>query len=229
GIQTQYHDSMTITGNVITSNTPAGGYSGIYMYWSQRAPVLTKNKIIYTSTSGIVLLVSTEFNCLSSMNKSNPLRGLIANNMIQVSGTTSTAYGLYMVNSSNYVDIMHNTISMNNTANGGSYALYLGNGLSNLNVKNNIFQNTGNGTATGSGYAAFLYNGSTIVYTNNDFFTRHTNFGYYNGGLYSTYATWKAAATVGIPSFEIGGLNKEVTFVSPTDIGIRPHLLYRRC
>ncbi len=218
GIQTNYHDSCTVTGNTITSTSPVGGYSGIYMFWSPKAPVLTKNKIIYTSTSGS----SSSFYGIQlqyfNVNTSDPVRGLIANNMIQVGGTTSTAYGLYMANSSNYVDIMHNTISMTNTSNGGSYALYLGSGLSFLNIKNNIFQNTGNGTVTGSGYAAFIYSGTSIVYTNNDFYTRHTNFAYYNGGLYANYAGWKAAATVGIASFETGGLNKEVTFVSPTDL-----------
>jgi hypothetical protein len=110
--------------------------------------------------------------------------------MIQVGGAFSTAYGIFMQNSCNYSDIIHNSVNMTNTAANGSYALYMNSGLSYDTVRNNIFQNIGNGTT--SGYAAFIYPGTQMFYNNNDFYTRNSNFALYNGTSYANYAAWKA-------------------------------------
>lgn len=216
GIYTYYQDSVNISGNTITSSSAVNNYSGIYAYWSPRGPIITKNKIAFTSTSassgsfyGLNLLF---FN----VNTFNPTRGLVANNMIQVGGTQSTAYGIYLQNSCNYSDIIHNSVNMTNSAANGSYALYMASGLSYDTVRNNIFQNIGNGTT--SGYAAFVYSGTQMFYNNNDFFTRNSNFAAYNGTNYASYSAWKTAAVGGIPGFESAGVNREVSFVSSTDL-----------
>jgi hypothetical protein len=216
GMYFQYQDSVIISGNTITSSSANSSYYGIYAYWLQKGPIVVKNKIVYTSSSastgnfyGMNLLY---FN----VNTSNPTRGLVANNMIQVGGTLSTAYGIFMQNSCNYSDIIHNSVNMTNTAANGSYALYMASGLSYDTVRNNIFHNIGNGTSMG--YAAFIYSGTQMFYNNNDFYTRNSNFALYNGTSYATYAAWKAAAAGGISGFEAAGVSREVTFTSSTDL-----------
>jgi parallel beta-helix repeat protein len=216
GIYSYYQDSVIISGNTITSSSANSSYSGIYAYWSRRGPIIAKNKIVFTSTrasSGSYYGMNLEFFNVST---SNPTRGLIANNMIQVGGAFSTAYGIFMQNSCNYSDIIHNSVNMTNTAANGSYALYMNSGLSYDTVRNNIFQNIGNGTT--SGYAAFIYPGTQMFYNNNDFYTRNSNFALYNGTSYANYAAWKAAAAGGIPGFEAAGVSREVTFTSSTDL-----------
>ncbi|MBK7959364.1 MAG: right-handed parallel beta-helix repeat-containing protein, partial [Bacteroidetes bacterium] len=216
GMYFQYQDSLNVSGNTITSSSAGNNYYGIYAYWLQKGPIIAKNKIVFTSTytsSGSFYGMYLQY---FNVNSSNPTRGLIANNMIQVGGAFSTAYGIYTQNSCNYFDIIHNSVNMTTTAANGSYALLMNTSFSNDTIRNNIFHNIGNGTT--SGYAASIRSGTNMYYNNNDFYTKNSNFSLYNGTSYANYAAWKAAATGGIPGFEAAGVSREVTFTSSSDL-----------
>jgi hypothetical protein len=216
GMYFQYQDSVIISGNTITSSSANSSYYGIYAYWLQKGPIIAKNKIVFTSTYAGSNSFYGMYLDYFNINSSNPTRGLIANNMIQVGGGFATAYGIYTQNSCNYSDIIHNSVNMTTTAANGSYALLMNTSFSFDTIRNNIFQNIGNGTT--SGYAASIRSGTNMFYNNNDFYTRNSNFALYNGSSYANYAAWKAAAAGGIPGFEAAGVSREVTFTSSTDL-----------
>ena len=140
--------------------------------------------------------------------------GLIANNFISLSGT-STAYGIYSYNSS-YINYYYNNIYNNSTGSGSNnscFYIYYG---SNQNLKNNIFCNKGRGYAI---YAGSTYSMSNSDY--NDLFTSGSLYCYYSGDR-SSLALWKSAT-----SMDNHSISADPIFYSTSDLHVKEISLNR--
>ncbi len=127
---------------------------------------------------------------------------IVANNMLwdiaSTGTTTNAAHGLFIQSGKN-IKIYHNTVAMNAAQNNISAALYV-NGGALLDVRNNIFTNTGNG---GTRYAVYVNN--VQAFSNMDYNDYYAPFIGYLGGSFSTLAQWQNAT----------GQNSHSTNVSP--------------
>ncbi len=118
----------------------------------------------------------------------------ISNNLISMPGTsTGSAYGIYPVGASN-ANIYHNTVSVNTGSATGSRALYVNTtvaGPVNLDIRNNIFSNTGLGYAVEINSAIGL---ATISNLNNNVYNGNVlNPFRYNAINHTTLAAWQTA------------------------------------
>jgi hypothetical protein len=180
GVYSRYLDSVMIRGNYMSNGSNATYPRAIYTYYCDGARQISGNTIHLTPSSygyGIYLYYS---------DGSAVARGLVANNMISIttSSSSSANYGIYCYNSS-YQDIYYNSINI--TA-GSAYSrgFYLSSG-SNINIKNNIFR-VPNGITY---YVSSTYAVGTTDY--NDFYSNNTNFAYW-GGYKGSLAALKAAS-----------------------------------
>ena len=132
--------------------------------------------------------------------------GLIANNFIQVEGT-SYANGI-VLNSSNYQDIYYNSVNVTGTSTSSGRALYTSSG-GNLNLANNIFTNTG------GGYAYYIGTPSAIVTSNyNNFYATGTNLAYWGSAQTNLTALQTASG------MDANSISSDPGFESTTDLHI---------
>jgi hypothetical protein len=154
GIYSYYQDSVKIIGNEVSSNSSSTYIYAFYMGYNNNAIQVLKNKVTLT-TPGTQYGMYVYY-CTGTATA----RGLIANNMIALSGgtTTSTNYGLYPYYS-NYQNFYYNSVSV--TAPSPTYgrALYHYYGT-NQNLINNNFVNTG------GGFAYYVASASAIAQSN---------------------------------------------------------------
>ncbi len=130
GIELRYIDGITVSDNTIEARV-----YGMYILNNDGKLRLLKNQLQVSSSYGMYL----------SSNEGGNDRGLIANNFV-TNTSSSTVYGIYSNTNSN-LDIYHNSVHL--TRSSGGYAFYqTGNG-NDINVVNNIFANSGGGYATG--------------------------------------------------------------------------------
>jgi hypothetical protein len=217
-IYTTSHDSITISGNFISSSQSTGTFYGIYCFGAGRLPRITKNRI--TGIGGSTTIYGITCYSLGSSGNVGG-RGLVANNFVQLGGTSTTCFGLQILGSTANTDIVHNTINMTSTVLSPNVScFYFSTNMSNVNVLNNIFQASGNGTTSCAVANIGTQGASGCVFNNNNFFGRNATFGYSglsNGTATASYAAFKAGAS-NIGGFESLGLNREVTFSSTTDL-----------
>ena len=149
-----YQDSPVISDNIITSSDGSLDY-GIYMRYCDNGLQINKNRISGISNGGGIQLDNCDGTSSSS--------GLIANNFIQVEGT-SYANGI-VLNYSNYQNIYYNSVNIPGSST-TNRAFYYDNSGGNINVKNNIF------SVPGGGYAYRVNTPSAIASSdNNDLYT----------------------------------------------------------
>ncbi len=137
-------------------------------------------------------------------------KGIIKNNFISVKDDGMKIYG------STYIDILFNNINIENIiSNNVSKALYVLHlpsvSTTNILVKNNITHNNIDG------YAIDLPHGTSLLTecNYNNLYTTGTNLVKSSGTDYTTLASWQTASSLDANSY-----NKEVTFVSPSDLHI---------
>ncbi|MBK7958250.1 MAG: hypothetical protein IPK03_09105 [Bacteroidetes bacterium] len=218
-IYSYFQDSVLISGNTITTNAPASTFYGIYTQSNTKFPRITKNKIVGINA------ITTCYGIMLNSYGANGFsfgRGLISNNFIQLGGAASTNFGVYFSSGSNYTDFMHNSINMTSTLLSTNVAcFYYTTSLTGNTVQNNIFQASGNGTTSCAVANIGTSGTSGCVFNNNNFFSRNaTTFGYCgtsNGTSQTSYNNFKTGGSA-IASFESVGLNREVSFVSTTDL-----------
>jgi hypothetical protein len=184
-----YLDSVQIIGNKITSTLVPYSY-GISAYYLNNKYRIVGNDIKITGSGSSISYGIRDYYCNYFSYNANPTGyGLVANNMISISGSTAGHYGLYAYYS-NGTEYYYNSVSIT----GGSatyYSLYQANTTSNtLGQKfvNNIFSNTVGGYA-----AYFATPASVTVCDYNNYYTSASNFVYW-GAAYPNLAALQAAS-----------------------------------
>ncbi|MBL4658700.1 MAG: hypothetical protein JKX73_11915, partial [Flavobacteriales bacterium] len=187
------------TGNLIQDNIVNGGYSGA-IYVKTNANVKIRSNTI-SSASGIFIGISLN-SCIGTVSN----RGLVANNMIHVGGTSNCS-GI-APDESEYHDFYHNSVNITSTSTTTGRAFYSSKaGTYNLRLKNNIFSNTG------GGYAVYVTNAANISESdNNDFYATGVNLARWSGD-HANLGALQAASGMDATSASVDPL-----FVSSTDL-----------
>ncbi|MFZ4400811.1 MAG: GEVED domain-containing protein [Bacteroidales bacterium] len=204
GIYSYYQDSVKYIGNEINSNSTSTYIYGFYTYYNQNASNILKNKIIL-NTPGTQYGLYVYY-----MTGTATAHGLVANNMVALSGgnATSTNYGMY-VYSSNYQDIYYNSISVAVPSPTYGRALYHYGGTFINFVNNNIVN-------TGGGMAYYISTPTAITQSNyNNIYTTGSILGYWTANK-ATLADLQAASSKDANSVSVNPM-----FTSATDL----HLL----
>ncbi|MBP9180934.1 MAG: right-handed parallel beta-helix repeat-containing protein, partial [Bacteroidia bacterium] len=211
GIYTYYMDTVTIRNNTFTTGS-ATTYRGIYMYFQHRKGTVTGNRFYQIPAGYAIDLYYFNF----SGNSTN--RGLVANNMIQVgNGGTGTCYGIGMTGNNNYADIVHNTISVNNSTGAGA-GIYISSSQNYCNISNNILSNSSTGTtayALQNTSASYM---STDTLNFNNYYSAGTNLINWGGTNYTPAQFASTAYQVAAGNRDFASKNKQVTFTSTTDL-----------
>lgn len=188
GLRTYFTDSVLIQGNSVKDmRNTSTGYA-YYFYYTDNLSVLGNEAYGAENTAMLI----------NNSNTVNPLPGartLVANNMLQSEG----AYGLN-VNTCSYIDFFHNSVSA-----AGNYGFYLsGSSATDVDIRNNIIENSGTGTA--------LYIASTPA---NTFVDYNLYFASGNvGNNQSDLTTWQTAE----PLWNQNSIESSLSnFVSSTD------------
>lgn len=178
-IYLRYHDAPKVNNNTIT-NTSFSNYYGIYLQDCINDLQILGNRINSGNSDGGIYLQT----CKSI----NTKRGLIANNFIDIGGT-SNAYGIY-INGSDYQNIFHNSVRITSSNIGGGRAFYNIGTSNNINLKNNLFTNFGGGYA-------FCVEGTLSSFTsdNNGFYSTGNFPFYWNSLNQSALSNYKAAVS----------------------------------
>jgi hypothetical protein len=217
------------TGNVVKRNIIQDFYDyGVYAVY-QSGSLLDSNNVsrptrtttiatsagIYLSTNDINITVSRNriHNMFGGMPSStNSVYGLyigtdaaagqeikVYNNLVyDMNNAGGTIYGIYNSGAS-YVNIYHNTISLDNTAAtaGTTYGLYQTTAATNINFKNNIITIRRGGS--GVKYGIYRATAASEITSNNNVFYINSagsgaqNIGYH-GGATATLSAWQAAS-----------------------------------
>ncbi len=171
GIFLKYHNAPVIQGNTIANPTSRG----IEVQNCNNGLRIVKNKIYDAGYIGIYV-----YSCVGGVS-GDYLPGLVANNFVHLKGGGS--YGIDIYSSSNQ-KIYYN--SVNNTG-ANSYAYYGYNNTTNVDVRNNIFANTGGGYSVYFGNA----NGATQM-DYNDLYTTGTYLGYTGSVNVNNLSAWQS-------------------------------------
>jgi|GEM_PF-2291296 len=183
-----YTNNLVFDNNTITSNS-AGTHYGIYVYYSDGAQRITRNKV-YIEENG--------YGIYSYYNDgSSAARGTIANNqfVIGASSTSATCYGIYMYYASNQ-DIHNNSVSTLSTSatSYGGYFYFSSASYVNNNILNNVFANNGGGRA------AYIYNAAAAVnnvFDYNNYYTASSSVLIQQGTpstSHNTLTAWRTAS-----------------------------------
>ena len=213
-----YQDSLTFTGNDINRENRTGTittFYGIYILGNATDLVLTNNRIHNPADQNPIASFTGYSIFMSSASATAADPALIANNAIYNLNGIGTTYGIY-ITTSNFLNIYHNTVSLDNTLATGSSAqraLWITSASGTFDIKNNLFSIT----QGGAGAKHLIYLTSTapaFTIDNNHYNLASTNgsnlFGYY-GSAVSTLAAWQAVnsgafdqnAVYGDPIFDV--------------------------
>jgi hypothetical protein len=178
GAYLQYQDSIIVRGNYF-QNMDSSSYScyPIYLYYGGDGFRVEQNEIKANSSSslyGIRIYFS---------DATNAAKGLVANNMINLYGTTSYPYGIYNY-SSDYVNFYNNTVCLNTFVSANSRCFYNASSA-NVNLVNNILVNLA------EGYTVYMSSGSINQSDYNIMYTNGPTFAYWSGPR-TTFAALKA-------------------------------------
>ena len=130
GVFVDYQDSLTVSGNDISSGIVGTIVYGIHIRNTQNSLIIRNNKIIITPvTSGFGISIQG-IDALSNY------PSVIANNMITIDNGSDVAYGLKLNNFTN-LDVVFNSVNiLNGTTNNKACFVQLGSGLK---ILNNVF------------------------------------------------------------------------------------------
>lgn len=170
GVYSYYQNLTVVSDNQISLRPAAStaGY-GIYLYYTDRFAV-ESNDLDSIGGTGIYSYYG------NYQAGTGTQRARISNNMIGGSWrSTTTPYGIYITTNSRYVDVWHNSVSLNS---GNGRALYIAGGLGH-DVRNNSFAVFGSAT----GYAAYVTNTTYVTEFNynNYYAPGSSNFVYVSG------------------------------------------------
>lgn len=203
GMYLYYHDSLQVIGNTINNLTSFSNGYGIYAAYCQNDVKIMNNKVLLapsgTCYSGIYVYFCTG---------TTARRGLIANNFVSITGTSTSAthYGMRLYYS-NYEDCMFNSINMTSgSTSSRALDIYYG---GNNNALNNYARNTG------GGYAYYVSSGSSLLQSDyNNYYASGSNLAYYVTTC-SNLAALQTASNKEVHSYSLN-----VPFATSTDLHI---------
>lgn len=211
-------ESATVTGNTITGDANSSTQYGVYMTNSSTAAnagvaaVVERNNMVFNTTSTVYGVYMGYFNA----NGLSPMR--IVNNMIVCgpSGTGAT-YGIYPFHVNN-LQIYHNSVLVRAGSLTSGRAAYFNKSTSGtafatggVDVRNNIFSNTGGGYAIEVSSAAATGFFSMLNY--NLYYGTGATPLYWSGTGQATLAGWQGASLM-----DANSLYGDPLFASATDL-----------
>ncbi|MBU2020363.1 MAG: fibronectin type III domain-containing protein [Bacteroidetes bacterium] len=220
GVYATYTDNLFVRKNNFTTTSTSTSYT-IYSTnatgsAANRAEILNNN-IDVTASSTFYGVYLSYFN--SALNPS-----LIANNFFhnKSTGSTSIRYGVYLT-ACNGVDVLHNTIKINDGSTTTSRAIYLtsatptGYTPGNYRICNNIIINNSTSTSATAGnlyYATSTAWAYVTQISNNIYQAANATFPFYNGSSFTDYPSWKTATN------DTNSYVGDPQFVSATDLHV---------
>ncbi|MEI6694847.1 MAG: GEVED domain-containing protein [Bacteroidota bacterium] len=199
GIYSYYQDSIKIIGNEVNSNSTNTYIYAVYLNYNNNASQIAKNKIILTTPGSQYALYM--YYCSGTAAS----RGLIANNMISLSGGSSSSsnYGIYPYYC-DYQNFYYNSVNLAVPSTTYGYALYHYYGTQ-QNLLNNNFVNTG------GGYAYYVSSATAIVLSNyNNIYTNGSVLAYWTANR-NTLAALKTASGKDANSVSVNPMYTSVT------------------
>ncbi len=188
-IYAYYQDGIQILNNRIYDGVSPYSY-GIYNYYPNNAYRVTGNEVYITSTTSTASYgIRDYYGNYYSYNASPTGYGIVANNMVGITGGTAANYGIYAYYS-NGTEYYHNSFLMEGGST-SSYCLYQGNTTSNT-----LGQTFINNTMTNrvGGYAAYFATTASVTTSNyNNFYSSASNLAYW-GVLTPDLASLQAAS-----------------------------------
>jgi hypothetical protein len=194
GIYLSNNDTTVVTGNTMHRANRAGlsTFYGIYATTSRNIKYIGNN--IHNSGTGTYtaypIYITTSVNSLGYETE-------IINNAIYNINTTGTLYGMYLLGTRDYVNIMHNTVSLNSsTGTGANRAIFMSTAPNNHKLFNNVF--SVEGAATGTKYCIYVTTTSATFTANyNNYYMGATGgtanyMGYWTANR-TTLADWQTA------------------------------------
>ena len=189
GIFSIYQDSIDISKNTIFNWSGASYHYGISCYFNNNNSRIMANNLsldVAWQSEGLYLE-----NCTGT--KSSPV--LVANNMVNITGTANQpACGIYCYNG-NYIKVFHNTVNIlagKATSNCMYFSCQSTGNSGNISVLNNIMTNTGSGCAINIDTAAVKLNYvSSCNY--NDLYVTGTYLGKYGLTDIFGFSAWQSA------------------------------------
>ncbi len=175
------HDAIQFRGNFIENGPNTGYCYGLYLYYVDNDMQIVGNEI-HTHGS------STNYAMRAYYCDGTALKpGLVANNFITVSGSTSsTTYGVYHYNS-HYTNYIYNSINVAAGSTSSSRAFYISgsssSGTGDVSLLNNILANTA------GGYTYYVASNYLLVSDYNNLYATGANLAYLYGSV-TTLPMW---------------------------------------
>jgi len=212
------------TGTKILSNVFSDQYQfGVYLYY-QNAPVINSNSIQLSNTTATGIALNSCSNILevqknkinlsggdfgvylSSCIGSTLARGLIVNNFVSITGG-GTASGIYLSNST-YQNVYHNSVNIS-AITSNDYGAFFLTGGSNIDVRNNIFANSG------KNYAYNIKTPSALEFSDNNNYYSNANYLTFWGSPLEDLTALKAAQA---PLKDANSISFNPVFTSASDL-----------
>lgn len=198
-----YQNELEISGNTFIPHATSGNLYGIYVSNLDVQFKINRNKItVSRNSSGLNGIYITNSKGRSSS------RAEVTNNMVYVGhpSNPTSSYTFYM-NSTDSVDVLHNTLHMAEMAGGTNYGAYLANGV-NIRFVNNLVSHFNTAPALylvriATSYIQFDYNN---VYSYGLEPYRYSNVFHTRQSFFTTYG------------FEQNSTNYRPEFISPFDL-----------
>ncbi|HRZ50312.1 MAG TPA: hypothetical protein P5338_13050, partial [Bacteroidales bacterium] len=204
-----YTDSTQVIGNYIHSGTAAYSY-GINCYYINNQYRIVGNRVAVTATSSSACYgIRDYYGNYATYNPTPTGYGLVANNMVSITGGTGTHYGLYAYYC-NGTEYYFNSISITGGST-SSRSLYQANTSSNTlgqKFANNIFSNSV------GGYSAYFNTPAQVTLSDyNDLYSTSTStFAYWSGNIASLAALQTASGK------EVNSVSIQPPFTSTHDL-----------
>jgi hypothetical protein len=233
GVSVGYADNTLVQGNEIigpaTGMVIGGAGAGIYISSGVTNSAIRKNLIHdwwqtatgFPASGSYGIYYYAEATSLTEISN-NSIYNIKAPTQ-NTSITGANPWGIYIGAGGN-IQIYHNSVYMNgaylsNSTAGITGCLGFGNGISNVDVKDNIFKNSSqptSGAPASKSYAITVgTTPSNITFNYNDYFVDGIgpNIGYFNGTDQPTLANWQAST-----SQDANSLNIDPVFTAPTNL-----------
>jgi len=241
GVYFTYANNILVQGNEIIGLASGISISSSSCYGVYIGPFSTNSKIrkntihdwwqtatTFPAGGGYGIYYSGESNSLTEISN-NAVYNIKSPGQSQ-SVTSGNPCGIFLYSGGN-IQVYHNSVWMNGAYLSGSTAaisgcLGIGNGVSNVDVRNNILKNSSqpaSGTPASKSYAVTVGPGTSSITLNyNDYFVDGIgpNIGYYGGSDQASLTNWKTASLQDANSLSIDPAFTSATNLMPTTTGM---------
>jgi gliding motility-associated-like protein len=211
GINVQFANRIKITNNTVNlSGTLFTNTSGIYTNYADTAVVIAKNTVninnVITGPTYGIFVQNTRSNkvdsslihantIIANTGNTNTVYGLtvtnskglsVLNNAAAINASGATAYGMFIQNNVDSINIYNNTVQVTANAANGYSGYFVQGASSRINVFNNIFSNKG------TGRALYVSNPANFKADYNMLYSNGTNLVQVATGTPTNFTTYKA-------------------------------------